>query len=130
MSAVAFGACRGENLFTLTGTVAGTEPRIELTSPAPGFSTFPGDSVLVLAEINAPEGVTTVEYTGTYADSVGADAYISETESGAGATFLRANNYLNAVVGQTPGDVYVVIAVSDQAGQIKRDSVKVTIAGN
>jgi hypothetical protein len=130
LSAVALGACRGENLFTLTGVVSGTEPLITLTSPAPGFSTFPGDSVLVLAEVTAQEGINTIAYTGEYADSVGGAAYAPETESGNGATFLRLNNYLNAVDGQVAGDVYVVVAVTDQAGQIVRDSVKVLITGN
>ena len=130
LSAVAFGACRGENLFSLTGVVAGTEPQIVLTAPGPGFSTFPGDSVLVLAEVTAQEGINTIAYKGEYADSIGGPAYNPETESGGGATFLRVNNYLNAVDGQAPGDVYVVIAVTDQAGQITRDSVKILIAGN
>lgn len=127
LSAAALGACRGENLFSLTGTVGGTEPQITLTAPTPGYSIAIGDSILVLAEVTAQEGLITVGFTAQYTDSVGGDAYIPETASGNGATFLRVNNYLTAAVGQRAGEAYVVLSVTDQAGATARDSVKVLI---
>ena len=33
LGALALGACRGENLFTGAGTLAGTEPQILITAP-------------------------------------------------------------------------------------------------
>ena len=130
VGAVALGACRGENLFTVTGVVSGTEPRVVLTAPGPGFSTFPGDSVLILAEVTAQEGVALIDYSGEYTDSIGGPAYVPETERGTGATFVSVTNYLAAIVGQEPGNAYIRVRVTDQAGQIGADSVKILIAGN
>ena len=129
LGAVALGACRGENLFTLAATVSGSEPQIILTAPGAGYSTFVGDSVLVLAEVTAQEGLSTVDFRGHYADSVAAPAYFPESTPGNAATFLRVNNYLNAVDGQVAGDVYIVIEATDGAGQVARDSVKILLIG-
>lgn len=128
-STVVSGACRGENLFSLAGTVAGSEPQILLTAPAPDFTTAIGDSVLVLAEITAQEGLTTVDFRGEYVED-GGDAYLPESQPASGATVFSVNNYLNAVDGQEPGDAYIVIEASDAAGQVARDSVKITISGD
>jgi hypothetical protein len=127
LAVLPLGACRGENLFSLTGTVAGTEPRVLITAPGAGGTIATGDSILILAEITAQEGLTTIDYRGEYADSIGGDAYVSERESGGGSTFVRVNNRLVAVVDQVPGEVYIVVEATDLAGAQGKDSVKVTI---
>ncbi len=125
LSAVALGACRGENLFSLPGSVTPDGPQVTITAPGDGLTVAPGDSILVLAEISAPAGIGDISYEGTYAD--GSDAYIAEDGTGDGAAFLQATNYLNAVAGQEAGDVYVKVSANDLAGAIGLDSVKISI---
>ena len=126
-AALALGACRGENLFSLTGTVAGTEPQVLITAPGPGNTIATGDSILILAEVTGQEGLTTIDFRGEYADSIGGDAYVPERQSGGGANFVRVNNRLVAVTGQVAGEVYIVVEATDLAGAQGKDSVKVTI---
>jgi hypothetical protein len=127
LGALALGACRGENLFTGAGTLAGTEPQILITAPGSGSTIAVGDSILILAEITAQEGLSTVSFRGEYADSAGGDAYTPETQSGNGLTFLRVSNRLRAVPGQVAGDVYIVIEATDAVGGQGKDSVKVSV---
>ena len=42
-------------------------------------------------------------------------------------SFVRLNNQLLAVDAQVAGSAYIVVQVTDQAGGIGKDSVKVTI---
>jgi hypothetical protein len=127
VGAIALGACRGENLFSLAGSVSGSEPSVEITAPTGGSTTFLGDSILVLASIEAPDGVVTVDFRATYTDSIGGDAYNPETLNGANALSLSVTNRLTAVTGQRAGEAYIVVLATDVAGQQGIDSVKVVI---
>ena len=126
--AVALGACRGENLFSLAGTVSASAPSVEITSPTGGSTVVVGDSLLVLASIEATSGVATIDFRATYTDSIGGAAYNPETASGASAVRVSVTNRLTAVVGQREGDAYVVVTATDVGGQQGIDSVKVTIS--
>ena len=130
LSAVAFGACRGENLFSLTATVAPSVPEVLITAPGAGFTVAAGDSVLVLAEITGQEGIVSIALGGEYADSLGGLAYIPSVVSGAGATFVRVNEYLEAAAAQQLGEVYITVAATDATGAVGRDSVKIAIISN
>jgi len=127
VSALVLGACRGENLFSLTGTVSGGGPSVMITAPVGGLTVLPGDSILIVAEITASAGLSTVGYRGEYADSIGGDAYIAETAAGAGVSSLSVNNRLRAVAGQVVGSAYIIVEATDLAGAQGADSVKVTI---
>ena len=128
VGAVTLGACRGENLFSLAGTVTGNVPQVEITAPTGGSTVVLGDSVLVLASIEATEGVVTVDFRATYTDSIGGDAYIPETAGGGNAVSISVTNRLRAVVGQREGEAYIVVTATDVGGQQGTDSVKVSIA--
>ena len=110
-----------------TATVSADEPQIVITAPGGGLTIAPGDSVLVLAEVTAQEGITTIALAGVYADSAGGQAYLPATITGSGLTFVRVNDYLQAVTGQVSGDVYVKVQATDAAGAIAKDSVKIAI---
>jgi hypothetical protein len=117
-------------LFSLTATVAGTEPQIVITAPGGGLTVSAGDSVLVLAEVTGQEGLSTIVLSGEYADSVGGEAYIPAIVQGAGAAFVRVNRYIQPATAQVLGDVYVRVVATDAAGAVGRDSVKIAIVSN
>ena len=127
LTALTFAGCRGENLFSLTATVTAGEPQIVITAPGAGLTIAPGDSVLVLAEVTAQEGITTIVLSGEYSDSIGGQAYIPATITGSALTFIRVNDYLKPASGQVAGDVYVKVLATDAAGAIARDSVRIAI---
>ncbi len=127
LGSVALGACRGENLFSLAGGLTGGQPTVEITAPTSGATQVVGDSVLVLASIEAPAGVITIDFRATYVDSIGGPAYTSETQSGGNAISVAVTNRLRAVAGQREGEAYIVVEATDVAGQQGIDSVKVTI---
>lgn len=124
--AVALGACRGENLFSLTASVGEPGPQVNITQPGEAFTIAPGDSILVLADINATDGVVTIDYRGDYVES-GEPAYVAETEEGGGSTFVRTNNRLRAVDAPVEGEVFIVVEATDQAGNMGKDSVRIAI---
>lgn len=125
-TALLFSGCDGENLFSVAAAVSELGPEVLITAPGEGFTISVGDSILVLADVTASEGAVAAEYTGNYSGTED-PAYTSETESLGGATFVRLNNRLRAIDGQVAGTVYIVVQVTDQAGGIGKDSVKVTI---
>ena len=127
VGAVALGACRGENLFTLTGTVSASVPTVEITAPTNASTVILGDSVLILAGVEAPEGVVTIDFRATYVDSIGGPAYTPETQGGGNAIAVSVTNRLRPVLGQRAGEAYIVVQATDAAGQQGIDSVKVTI---
>lgn len=127
LGALTLAGCRGENLFSLTATVSAGEPQIAITAPGGGLTIAPGDSVLVLAEVTAQAGLNTIVLSGEYSDSIGGQAYIPATVTGSALTFIRVNDYLQAVSGQVGGDVYVKVVATDAAGAIASDSVKIAI---
>jgi hypothetical protein len=126
VGAAFLGACRGENLFSLAASVAQPGPQVNMTQPGPGYTIAPGDSIRILAEVNAQAGLSGVAYRGSYvADD--SDAYTPETQSFAGVPFARLDNRLRAVAGQVAGDVYIVVEATDLTGAVGKDSVKVQI---
>ena len=125
-AALFFSGCAGENLFSVAAAVSELGPEVLITAPGEGFTVSVGDSILVLAEVTASGGAVTAEYRGTYS---GTDdpAYTAETESLGGVSFVRLNNQLKAADAQVAGSAYIVVQVTDQAGAVSKDSVKVTI---
>ena len=126
MGATFLGACRGENLFSLAASVAQPGPTVNMTQPGPGYTIAPGDSIRILAEVNSPAGLSTVDYRGTY-PADGSDAYVGESASFPGEPFRRLDNWLQPAAGQVAGDVYIVIEATDLTGAMGKDSVKIQI---
>lgn len=119
-------ACAGENLFSLAATASEPGPEVEITTPTSGLTKAIGDSLLVEANVNAPEGASSVVYVGTYEVEAGT-AYTPETTSLSGLTNVALRNFLLAAPDQTAGTVVVVVTVTDLAGESGADSVTVTI---
>lgn len=125
-SGLLFSACAGENLFSLVATAGALGPTVLITAPGEGFTISVGDSIQILAEVTAPDGATSAAYRGDYAAS-GDSAYTAESEPLNGIAFVRLDNSLRAVDGQAAGSVYIVVEVTDQMGEVGKDSVKITI---
>ena len=121
------GACTGENLFTFPGTSTEVGPKVTLTAPTSGFTIAVGDSILVVADVNAPTGGGQVEYRGTYASDNLTRAYVTEPANMNGINSASLVTYLQPEVGQTPGEVYITVQVADLAGVVGADSVLITI---
>jgi len=119
-------ACAGENLFSLAAVAGALGPEVLITVPGEGFTIAVGDSIQVSAEVTAPDGATSATYSGEYETSRTA-AYAPEAETLGGVGFIRLNNRLLAADGQVTGTVVIVVEVTDQAGAVGKDSVKVTI---
>ena len=83
--------------------------------------------MLVTATVSANSGAQTASYRANYAGGSGA-AFTAETQSPGGIAATTLTNYLPAADGQTEGDVYVVVEVTDAAGRTGADSVKVAVA--
>jgi len=121
-------ACAGENLFTGLGTsVEMTAPAVDITTPTEGFNAALGDSLLVEANVNAPNGATSVTYSATY-ETDGEAAYTSLTETLDGSISVRLSESLAAVGGQVTGAALVVVEVTDQTGEKGADTVTVVIS--
>jgi hypothetical protein len=123
----ALGACAGENLFSLATSSGAVGPDVELTSPSDAFTLTIGDSIRVRANVNAPQGGGSVVYRASYAGTETA-AFTSETQNLNGLVVATLDNYLKAAAAQTAGSAYIVVEVTDLAGAMGKDSVKVTIA--
>ena len=119
-------ACAGENLFSLTAGSGATGPTVGITTPGEGFTIAVGDSILVLADVTAPDGATSATYSATFTDT-GDAAYTTETETLGNVPAANLNNYLKAADGQVAGLAYVVVEITDALGAMGKDSVKVTI---
>lgn len=125
-STLGLSACSGENLFSLAAGVGELGPTVLITAPSEGFTISVGDSILILAEVNAPDGASSAAYGGVYVTS-GDAAYTAETETLGDLAFVRLNNRLLAADGQVAGAVFIVVEVTDVLGAIGKDSVRVTI---
>ena len=119
-------ACAGENLFSLAASTGDVGPLVDVTAPTEGFTIALGDSVLVTATVTANSGAQTASYRANYVGGSSA-AFTAETESLGGIAAATLTNYLAAAAGQTEGDVYVVVEVTDGAGLTGADSVKVSV---
>lgn len=127
LSVAVLSGCAGENLFSLAASVSDVGPQVLITTPGESFTIAIGDSVRIVADINASGGAASATYSGTYSDSDEA-AYTGEQETLGGLTITTVNNFLKAVAGQTEGSVYIIVEVTDLAGATGADSVKITIA--
>ena len=123
-------ACAGENLFSLAASVAPVGPGVTITAPSEGFTISVGDSVLVLADVNAPDGATSATLSGHYDGAESEAAYESFTDNNLGGAIApNIVEYLQPAEGQVAGPVYIVVSVTDATGVVGTDSVKITIIG-
>lgn len=118
-------ACTGENLFTHPGTSGPVGPSVVITAPTAGYSIAAGDSILVIANVDAPQGGGAVIYRGTYGDGV--DAYVEEPANMNGINFATLTTYLVPVGTQAPGAAWIAVEVEDVAGIATVDSVEIVI---
>jgi hypothetical protein len=125
VGAVVLSACAGENLFFAPGTSGEVEPTVEITAPTEGFTIALGDSILVTAQANAPNGGAGVVFRGTYTD--GSAAYVERTGNMNGVQAATLTNYLQPAPGQVAGTPYIVVEVTGVGGDVGLDSVRVTI---
>lgn len=119
-------ACAGENLFSAAGSLGEGGPSVEITQPTTGATAEIGDSILVQATVTAQSGAASAVYTGLYEVEEDA-AYVQETADLNGLVNLSLSNYLRAAAGQRAGTAFVVVTVTDQAGETGADTVTVTI---
>ena len=125
--AVAAAGCAGDNLFSLVGgSTGGSVGTVNITAPSGGLTVAQGAAVQVRADVTAPNGLRTVNYTGWYTDGSGA-AYVAETESYQNTPFATLDNTLSAAAGQTAGDVWIIVEVVDTQGGAVSDTVTITI---
>jgi hypothetical protein len=124
-AALLLAGCAGENLFSAAGSVAGSDPTVEITAPQEAFSLALGASVQILAQVNAPNGLVSADYSGVYAD--GSAAFVAETETFAGPSFANLDNTIVPAISQTTGEVSIIVRVVDGLGEVKADTVKITV---
>jgi hypothetical protein len=117
--------CAGENLFSSAGSVGGSEPTVEITAPQEAFSLALGASVQILAQVNAPNGLVSADYSGVYED--GSAAFVAETETFGRPSFANLDNTIGPVIDQTAGEVRLIVRVVDGQGEAKADTVQVTV---
>jgi hypothetical protein len=118
-------ACTGENLFTHPGTGGTGAPSVMITAPTPGYSIAVGDSILVMAEVNAPAGGGAVIYRGTYGNGV--HAYLEEPANMNGINIATLATYLVPVGTQVGGTAWIAVEVEDVGGVAAVDSVEISI---
>lgn len=126
VSSVVLAGCAGENLFSLAASVGEVGPEVSIKAPSEAFTLAIGDSILVTADVNAPAGTGSAAYRGNYVTG-GTAAFVAETETLGGVAVASLSNYLRAAAGQVSGSVYIVLEVTDLAGDVGKDSAKVTI---
>lgn len=120
-------ACAGENIFSLAAGVGSVGPSVSVTAPAASLVIALGDSVLVKADVNAPAGASVLQVTSSYTTG-GSAAFVGFTDAALGsATVVEVSEWLQASVGQVAGSAYIVVQVTDLAGAVAKDSVKVTV---
>lgn len=124
-AALLLAGCAGENLFFAPGTVGGSEPTVEITAPQEAFSLALGASVQILAQVNAPNGLVSADYSGVYED--GSAAFVAETETFGRPSFANLDNTIGPVIDQTAGEVRLIVRVVDGQGEAKADTVQVTV---
>ena len=119
-------ACTGDNLFTGLGAIAGLlGPEVEITVPQANFSLAAGDSLTVTANVAAPEGVTTVTFSGLFSGGSAAftQVVVSNLPSPADTTITRRLGQ----AGATTGTVRVIVEATDALGDRGADTVSVSI---
>jgi len=118
-------ACTGENLFTHPGTIGAGAPSVMITAPTPGYTIAVGDSILVMAEVNAPAGGGAVIYRGTYGNGV--HAYLEEPANMNGINIATLATYLVPLETQVAGVAWIAVEVEDVGGVAAVDSVEISI---
>jgi hypothetical protein len=119
-------ACTGDNLFTGLGAIAGLlGPEVEITAPQANFTLGTGDSLTVTANVAAPEGVTTVTFSGLFSGGTAAftQVVVSNLPSPADTTITRRLGQVDA----TTGTVRVIVEATDALGDKGADTVSVII---
>jgi hypothetical protein len=123
--AVTLPACTGENLFTGLGATTGIlGPEVEITAPQPNVALAVGDSVQVTANLSAPDGVSSVKYTGLFSGGGTAFTEIQFTlpnpQDTTVSRFMRQ-------AGTTTGNVRLIVEATDLLGAKGADTVVVII---
>jgi hypothetical protein len=124
-AALLLAGCAGENLFFAPGAVGGSEPTVEITAPQEAFSLALGASVQIVAQVSAPNGLVSADYSGVYED--GSAAFVAETETFGRPSFANLDNTIAPVIDQTTGAVRLIVRVVDGQGEAKADTVQITV---
>ena len=124
--AVTLPACTGENLFTGLGATTGIlGPEVDITAPQPNLALTVGDSVQVTANLSAPDGVSSVRYTGLFSGGGTAFTEIQFTlpnpQDTTVSRFMRQ-------AGTTTGNVRIIVEATDLLGAKGADTVVVIIS--
>ena len=126
VAVVVLSGCAGENLFQNLVALGGASPTVSITAPNEGFTMAQGASVQITAETNTPNGLTIAEFKGVYVDT-GTEAFVPQTQSFQNVPFASLSQVLAAAAVQTPGDVYIVVSVTDGQGEAAADTVKIIL---
>ena len=124
--AVTLAACAGENLFSLAAAVGAAGPEVTISSPGDAFTIAAGDSVRVVAEVNAPDGVASTKTFGVFKVD-GAAAFVLENQTFGGVPFLNLDNWITAAAGGFTGEAYIIVEATDGLGAVAADSVQVLV---
>lgn len=123
--AVTLPACTGENLFTGLGATTGIlGPEVDITAPQPNVALSVGDSVQVTANLSAPDGVSSVKYTGLF--SGGGIAFTEIQFTLPSPQDTTVSRFMKQA-GTTTGNVRIIVEATDLLGAKGADTVVVII---
>jgi hypothetical protein len=128
-SAVFLSACAGANLFEAFAfggdVIGGGGPTVQIDAPTEGLTVNQGASLQVQAVVEAPEGLGTAAVRGVYKDGSGA-AFAEQTITYQAATVAEVNRTLGST-NAGPGEVHVIVEVTDAVGAVAADTVSITV---
>lgn len=123
---VMLSACAGSNLFQVAVPIGKEGPTVEITAPEQGITVSQGASLNVRALAEAPDGLASATLSGVLQED-GSAAFTQQTVTYGNVPTAEINRTLAAVAGQGTGAVWVIVSVSDAAGETAADTVSVTV---
>lgn len=102
-----------------------TGPSVDLTAPTPGTSATLGDSLEVVAVVNAPAGATRLEITGTFGDA--SAGFTGRTFSLGNVVDTTVTTSLGPSGTETTGQVTILATLTDAQNSTATDQVSISI---
>lgn len=127
VSMLGLAGCAGENLFQLQVATGESGPGVTITTPDEGSTAQVGEQLGVGFDIGDPATAASYTIDGRYADDQSAAYQTVTNQLEENLNVASDFTFIFPVAGQTAGDVYIVVALTNDAGEVGKDSVKITL---
>lgn len=127
VSVFGLGACAGENLFQLQIVTGDSGPSVTITTPEEGGTATLGEQLGVGFDIGDPSTAASYTIEGRFVDSETAAYETVNNDLEENLDVASDFTFIFPAAGHAAGEVYIVVSLTNDAGEVGKDSVKITI---